>query len=82
MILRGEVGTSSVRALVDHLSHAVCPWLGAEVGEDPGGPGPLPRVELGARLEIDDEVERLAIVASLLGDRVAVRARVQVRGSA
>lgn len=56
--------------MFDHLPHAGCLWLGAEVGEDPGCPGPLPRVELRARLEVDDDVEPVLIVASLLGDLV------------
>lgn len=65
-LLRGRSG--SLQAVFDHVSHAGCLWLRAEVGEDPGCPCPLPRVELRARLEIDNDVEPVLIVASLFGD--------------
>jgi len=42
--------------------------LRAEVGHDPGRPCLAPRLGVGAGLEVDDELERLLIVASKLGD--------------
>jgi hypothetical protein len=52
------------------LADAGCLRLGAEVGQDPGGSGFTPRLELEAWFKVDDELERFRIVASQAADLV------------
>src|SRR5262245_21032811 len=69
--LRSESGSTacaSAEAVLDDLTHVGLCRLRAEVGQNPGRSCLAPGAELSAGCEIDHELERRGVVASLLHD--------------